>query len=89
MRKNFYSTFLLLTERARLNSMTGKNLRHNKNDFQKAERGEELSDADAMDEATSLLTMMNAIYRPIKKEWMDDYEIREGIKNNGFKQGKI
>jgi hypothetical protein len=33
-----------------------------------------------MEEAVSLLTMFNAIYRPIKKEWLEDYEIRKGIK---------
>ena len=39
----------------------------------KKEFGEEISDAKALDEATNLLTLMNAVYRPIKKEWLDEF----------------
>lgn len=57
-------------------------------EIQKAERGVELSDSEAMDEATSLLTLMNAIYRPVKKEWLkqleqNDYDIRTNRKITG------
>ncbi len=31
---------------------------------------EDISDDKAMEQATSLLTLMNAVYRPIKKEWL-------------------
>jgi len=36
----------------------------------KDEHQEEISDERAMEEAVNLLTMFNAIYRPIKKEWV-------------------
>ncbi len=37
------------------------------------EKGAELSDAEAMEEAVALLTLYNAVYRPIKKEWLEQY----------------
>ena len=40
----------------------------------KEEFGEEISDQKALDEATALLTFFDAIYRPIKKEWLDERE---------------
>lgn len=40
----------------------------------KAEFGEDVPDNIATDEAINLLTMFNTIYRPIKKEWVDEYE---------------
>jgi len=36
----------------------------------KEELGEDISDEDAMTSTTSLLTLMNAIYRPVKKAWL-------------------
>lgn len=36
--------------------------------------GEDISDEKATEEGINLLTMMNTIYQPIKKQWMDDYE---------------
>jgi hypothetical protein len=36
--------------------------------------GEEVSDAEALEQATKLLTLMNAVYRPIKKEWVEEYD---------------
>ncbi len=38
----------------------------------KQEFGEEISDEFIMDEAVNLLTMFNAIYRPIKEEWLQE-----------------
>ncbi len=38
----------------------------------KQEFGEEISDEFVMDEAVNLLTMFNAIYRPIKEEWLSE-----------------
>jgi hypothetical protein len=35
---------------------------------------EEISDEVAMEEAINLLTMFDAIYRPIKQEWVTEYE---------------
>lgn len=48
----------------------------------KEEKGEDISDELAMDEAVNLLTLFDAIYRPIKKEWNDDYENRLRQNNN-------
>lgn len=36
------------------------------------EIGTEISDEQAMEEATQLLALFDAIYRPIKKEWLED-----------------
>ncbi len=38
------------------------------------EIGTEISDEKAMEEATQLLTLFDAIYRPIKKEWVKEYD---------------
>jgi hypothetical protein len=38
----------------------------------KKEFNEEISDQKALDEATRLLTLVQAVYRPLKKEWVDD-----------------
>jgi hypothetical protein len=39
------------------------------------EFGEEISNDFAIEEAVNLLTMFNAIYRPIKEEWLsENYE---------------
>jgi len=35
--------------------------------------GEDISDEKATEEGINLLTMFNAIYRPIKKEWADEW----------------
>lgn len=47
------------------------------NEFQEIWRdeiGTEISDEQAMEEATQLLTLFDAIYRPIKKEWARQYD---------------
>ena len=36
--------------------------------------GTDIDDATAMEQATNLLTLVNAVYRPIKKEWLEEYE---------------
>ena len=38
------------------------------------EFGQDISDDVAIEEAVNLLTMFDAIYRPIKQEWLDEYE---------------
>jgi hypothetical protein len=38
------------------------------------EFGEDISDEKALEEATALLTMFDAIYRPIPKAWSDEYD---------------
>ena len=36
------------------------------------EYGTELSDSEAADLAINFLTFMSAIYRPVKREWLDN-----------------
>lgn len=43
---------------------------------------QEISDEAAMVEATQLLTLFDAIYRPIKKEWVKEYDDDTRIKTN-------
>ena len=50
-----------------------KALREFKNIW-KEEFGEDISDEKALEEATALLTMFDAIYKPIRKEWVEEYE---------------
>jgi len=38
----------------------------------KEEYDEEISDELALEKATNFLTLFNAVYRPIKKEWVED-----------------
>lgn len=42
----------------------------------KDEIGEDISDEEALDEAINLLTLMDKIYRPIKKAWLEEFEKR-------------
>ncbi len=37
---------------------------------------EDISDEKATEEAINLLNLFNVIYRPIKKEWADEYDAR-------------
>ncbi len=39
--------------------------------------GTEIDNATAMEQATNLLTLMNAVYRPIKKEWVEEYNKKD------------
>ena len=40
------------------------------------ETGEEIDDRKAIEEATRLLVFFDAIYRPLKREWVDnDYHV--------------
>ena len=38
---------------------------------------EEVSDEKAIESATKLLTLMNAVYRPVKKEWLEELEKKD------------
>ena len=42
----------------------------------KEKYGEDISDKEALDLGINLLTMFNAIYCPVKKEWLKEYEER-------------
>jgi hypothetical protein len=39
--------------------------------------GKNIDDATAMEQATKLLTLMNVVYRPIKKEWAEEYNKKD------------
>lgn len=43
----------------------------------RAEFGFDAPDEVAVEEAINLLTMFDAIYRPIKAEWLEEYEKRK------------
>ncbi len=47
----------------------------------KEEKGTELSDEEAMEEAVALLTLFNVVYRPIKKSWLEEFEKEENAKH--------
>lgn len=44
--------------------------------------GEDISDEKATEEALNLLNLFNVIYRPIKKESSNEYEIKHRRNNN-------
>jgi hypothetical protein len=43
----------------------------------KKQFGEEISDQKALEQGTNLLNLFNAVYRPIKKEWVEENKNRE------------
>src|SRR5271154_2422318 len=45
----------------------------------KEEFGEDISDQKALDSGIALLTIMNVVYRPIKKSWLEDQKIRDAM----------
>ncbi len=53
------------------------------NEFKKIwreEKGEDVSDELAVEEAINLLTLFSAIYRPVKQEWVDEYDRTHKVK---------
>ena len=49
--------------------------------------GKDIDDQTAMDEAVALLTLMDTVYRPVKKEWLDKY--KEENPANSVEQGGV
>jgi len=45
-------------------------------EIHREETGEVLSDDVLFNEATNLLALLDRVYRPIKKEWLQEYEQR-------------
>ena len=41
--------------------------------------GQDISDKEALEQATSLLTLTNAIYRPVKKSWLKEFKNKEKL----------
>lgn len=50
--------------------------------------GQDIDDATAMDQAVALLTLMDTVYRPVKKEWLEKYK-REVVKENSEDKGGV
>ncbi len=48
----------------------------------KEEYGNDIPDEFALERAVDILTLMNAIYRPIKKEWLNEYDDQTLTKNH-------
>jgi hypothetical protein len=48
----------------------------------KSETGSEIDDQKALAEATRLLVFMNAIYRPLKKEWVNENDDEHSTTEN-------
>ncbi len=42
------------------------------------EYGEKITDEQALELGINLLTFMNAIYKPVKKEWLQDNSVIRG-----------
>ena len=45
------------------------------------ETGQEITDKEALDAAVALLHLFDVIYRPIPKDWSDEYD--KNFKSNG------
>ena len=54
----------------------------------KEEIGEDISDEKAMEEGTSLLTLFNVIYRPVKKEWLKKLDDKDNAVNKADEKEK-
>jgi hypothetical protein len=56
--------------------------------WRKENPGKDIDDKTAMDEAVALLTLMDTVYRPIKKEWLEKY--KEGVEGeNSEDKGRV
>ena len=42
--------------------------------WRKENPGQDIDDKTAMDEAVALITFMDTIYKPVKKEWLEKYK---------------
>ena len=56
--------------------MISKNALEEYKEIHRQETGEVFSDEILLDEAINLLTLFDRVYRPIKKEWLKEYEQR-------------
>ncbi len=69
------STAMIIYARPRgANSMISNQALQEFKTIWKAETGQEIGDKEALDAAVALLRLFDAIYRPIPKEWADEYE---------------
>jgi hypothetical protein len=56
--------------------------------WRKENPGQDIDDATAMDQAVALLTLMDTVYRPVKKEWLEKYK-GEVVKGNSEDEGGV
>lgn len=56
--------------------------------WRKENPGQDIDDATAMDQAVALLTLMDTVYRPVKKEWLEKYK-GEVVKENSEDKGVV
>jgi hypothetical protein len=56
--------------------------------WRKENPGQDIDDATAMDQAVALLTLMDTVYRPVKKEWLEKYK-RKVVKENSEDKGGV
>jgi hypothetical protein len=49
--------------------------------------GQDIDNATAMDQAVALLTLMDTVYRPVKKEWLEKYKNEVARENSEDKGG--
>ena len=49
--------------------------------------GQDIDDSTAMDQAVDLLTLMDTVYKPVKKEWLEKYKDEVDEKNSEDKGG--
>lgn len=50
--------------------------------------GQDIDDKTAMDQAVALLTLMDTVYRPVKKEWLEKYK-EELPQGNSVDEGGV
>jgi hypothetical protein len=56
--------------------------------WRKENPGQDIDDATAMDQAVALLTLMDTVYRPVKKEWFEKYK-SEVVEENSEDKGGV
>lgn len=56
--------------------------------WRKENPGQDIDDAIAMDQAVALLTLMDTVYRPVKKEWLEKYK-SDVVEENSEDEGGV
>jgi len=56
--------------------------------WRKENPGQDIDDATAMDQAVALLTLMETVYRSVKKEWLEKYK-SEVVEENSEDKGGV
>ena len=64
--------FIILIDYVSNTNMLSKKALDEFKEIWRKQFGEEISDQKALEEGTSLITLFNAVYRPIKKSWLND-----------------